>query len=101
MNLVMFSTSFDWGTTNNGVACDSIKCSIPDKSVTGACPCGVFGHNSWGKSLKTSFIALSNHQTTASESEPESLAICNTFSGKLGVILIGSAGCSRTGISAT
>ena len=46
-------------------------------------------------------MALSNDQTSASESEPESLAICNAFSGKLGVILIGSAGCSGTGISAT
>ena len=81
MNLVVFSTNFDWGLSNNGVACDSIKCSIPDSGLTGVFSWDVFGHNSGGKSQKTSFIALSNDQTSASESEPESLAACNTFCG--------------------
>ena len=58
-----------------------------------------------GRSLKTSFMDLSNDQSSASESEPESLVVCRTFSGTfcvilMGVILIGSAGCSGTGNSA-
>ena len=50
----MFSTSLDCGNINNGVACDSIKCSMPDKGFAGVCSSDGLGHNSGGKSLKTS-----------------------------------------------
>ena len=55
----MFSTKFDYGNTNNGVTCDSIKCSMPERGLAGICSLVGLGHNSGGKSLKTSFIALS------------------------------------------
>ena len=79
INLAVFSTNYDWGSTNNGVACDSIKYSIPESGLTGVCSWGVLGHNSWGKSRKTSLMALLKDQTSGSESEPESLVGCAKF----------------------
>ena len=34
----MFSTGLDCGNTSNGVACDSIRCSMPDKGFAGVSP---------------------------------------------------------------
>ena len=79
MNLVVFSTNLDWDRTKNGVICDSIRCSIPNRGLLGVFSWVVFGHNSGGRSGKTSFMALLNDQTSASESESESLVSCNTF----------------------
>ena len=51
----MFLTSLDCGNTNNGVACDSIRCPMPDKGFAEVCSSDGLGHNSGGKGLKTSF----------------------------------------------
>ena len=53
--------------------CDFINCSIPDKGLAGVCSRVDLGHNSGGRSLKTSMIALSKEQVSISISEPESL----------------------------
>ena len=90
----MFSTSLDCGNTNNAVACDSIKCSRPDKGFAGVCSSDGLGHNSGGKSLKTSLIALSKDQVSISESEPESFeGCCKVCSGNIVWTLVISAGC--------
>ena len=63
---------------------------------------GGLGHNSRGKILKTSFIALSKDQVSISESEPESFVErCKVCSG-CGIVrtLVISAGCSILGFSA-
>ena len=74
--------SLDCGNTNNGVACDSIRCSMPDKGFAGICYSVGLGHNSGGKSLKTSFIALLKDQVSILELEPESFVErCNVCSG--------------------
>ena len=69
----MFATSLDCGNTSKGVACDSIRCSMPDKGFAGVCSSVGLGHNSRGKSLKISLIALSKDQVSISESEPRVL----------------------------
>ena len=68
----MFSTSLDCGNTSNGVACNSIRCSMPDKGFAMACSSVGLGHNFRGKSLKTSLIVLSKDQVSILDSEPES-----------------------------
>ena len=40
------SNNLNWGSSNHGVACDSIKCSIPESGLMGVCSWGVLGHNS-------------------------------------------------------
>ena len=97
----MFSTSLDCGNTNNGVACDSIRCSMPDKGFAGVCFSVGLGHNSGGKSLKTSLIALSKDQVSISEYEPESFVECSKVcSGGIVWTLVISAGCSILGFCA-
>ena len=75
----MFSINLDCGNISNGVACDSISCSISDKGFARACSSVDLGHNSGGKSLKTSLIA---HQRTRFPYKPESLEEpCKVCSG--------------------
>ena len=92
----MFSTSLDCGNTSNGVACESISCTMPDKGFASACSLVGLGYNSDGKSLKTSLIALSKDQVSISDSEPESFEEgCKVCLGCGNVwTLVISAGCS-------
>ena len=91
----MFSTSLDCGNTNDKVACDSIRCSMPDKGFAGVCSSVGLGQNSGGKSLKTSLIALSKNQVSISKSEPESFVEhCKVCSGGIVWTLV-SAGCRK------
>ena len=71
-NLAGFSTSLGCGKTDvmesYAIPLD-VQCQIkalPEYSSAG------LGHNSGGKSLKTSLIAISKDQVSISESEPES-----------------------------
>ena len=73
--------------------------SMPDKGFAGACSSVGLGHNSRGKSLKTSLIALSEDQVSISESEP--VEHCKVCSG-CGIVLtlVISSGCSILGFCA-
>ena len=90
---MVFYTSFDCGSTNNGVTRVSIKCS----GFAGVFSSVSLGHNSCGSSLNTSLIALSKDQVSDSNSEPVSLEdCCNTISISECMIGVGSmvpAGC--------
>ena len=101
-NLAVFSTNLDCGNTNNGVTCNSIRCSMPDRGFAGVCSSVGLGHNSGGKSLKTSFIVLSKDQVSISNSQPKSFVehcmIC-LGCGIVGTLVI-SAGCRIIGVSA-
>ena len=78
-NLAVFSINLDCGNISNGVDCDSISCSIPDKGFAGACFSVDLGHSSGGKSLNTSLIALSKDKVSISVSDPESLECLDLF----------------------
>ena len=68
----MFPTNLDYGNTKNGVTCDSIKCSVPERGLAEICSSVGLGHNSADKNLNTSFIALLKNQVSSSESETQS-----------------------------
>ena len=73
-----------------------------DEGFAGACSSVGLGHNSGGKSLKTSLIALSKDHFSISESEPESFVErCKVCSG-CGIVwtLVISVGCSILGVCA-
>ena len=84
---------------SHGVACNSIRCSMPDKGFAGVCSSVGLGCNSRGKSLKTSLTALSKDQVSISESEPESFVERSKVCSGCGIVwtLVISAGCSMLG----
>ena len=105
MYFVVFATHLDWGRTSNGLERDSIKCSIPERGLDGAWSCWVLGHNSAGRSLKTSFIARSKDQVSVSVSELDSLFVWGRFGWNSSILIgwvltglkLGSSGCMGTG----
>ena len=109
MYFVVFSTSLNWGRTSNGVELDSIKCSIPERGLDGAWSCWVLGHNSAGRSLKTSFIARSKDQISVSVSKSDTLFIWGRFGWNSSILIgwvltgikLGSSGWMGTGVWTT
>ena len=78
-----------------------IRSSMPDKGFAGVCSLVGLGHNTRGKSLKTSLFALSKDQVSISESEPESFVErCKVCSGGIVWTLVISAGCRILGFCA-
>ena len=61
---VVFSTSLDCGSTKNGAAWASIKCSIPYSGFAGVFSSVSLGQNSCVGSLNISLIALSKDQVS-------------------------------------
>ena len=66
----MFSTNFTCSKSNNGVACDVIKCSMPERGLAGTCSsvglfvCVEVLRPSQPNGVMSSAVSLPNHTFT-------------------------------------